>query len=557
MKKKYIFIISVLMTGLINGQIFITELADPSDDTGCRYIELYNSSTSSVDLSANGGYKIQRYVNDDTTPDISVMLTGTINAESFYTIGLAEFNTCYGFTPNMVVEASASLFSNGDDKLLLIDNTDSAIDLFGNIGVEGVDTCDDFRDGRAERKADVTFGNSGSWMESNWNMTGIGNPTGCTSYTTGPIATTDNVFDPGAWIGAPVPTNTLLSFVNSTANVSEDVGSVEVCVAITNPDANNATTVELSLDGSSSTSNGNDYSSISFPVTVTFPAGSADNQCITVNIIDDSDIETNETMIVNLQNVSGGNAAESGNTPTFTLTIQASDSDVNPGDIVITEIFQNPKTVSDGDGEWFEIFNKTNSAIDIDGWVLDDHNSTSTISNTRGTTIVPANGYLVLVKNINSSENGNIPNADYNFGDTDILLANSNGQIVLKTQGIEIDRVAWLGDGSDGFPVPDGASMELATDKFDSVENDTGSNWALATASYGDGDFGTPGTLNDFALSVVKNEIEGFTMYPNPVNKGFFSINTNLNTNKNISLFDVLGKEVLKKSVKNKEQIDV
>jgi len=557
MKKNYILLIAFLITSLTNAQIFITELADPADNTDCRFIELYNSGNASIDLGANN-YKIQRFVNDDTTPDITVSLTGSIAAKGFFVIGLAEFNACYGLEPNMIVASNASLFSNGDDKLLLIDGTDSAIDLFGDIGTEGVDTCDDFRDGRAERNANITFGNSGSWMEANWNVSGIGTPTGCTSYTNAEVSTTDMIFDPGAWVGAPVPTNTFVSFVSTSASISEDSGSVDVCISITNPDANTATTVNLNLNGSSSSTNGADYTAISFPVTITFPAGSSANQCITVNITDDTDPETDETMIVNLQNASGGNSAEVGSSSQFTLTILANDLAVNPGDIIITEIFQNPQIVSDSDGEWFEVYNTTSEAIDMDGWGLDDHNSSSIIESARGTTIVPAGGYIVLVKNTDSSTNGGIPIADYDFDDGNFLLSNSNGQIILRSGTIVIDKVAWEGgDGNDGFPVPNGASMQLATDKFDSVSNDIGSNWALATTAYGDGDLGTPGTENNFTLSILKNTIEGFAMYPNPVNNGVFSIKTSLGKSKLVQIYDALGKQVFNQSVENKEEINI
>ena len=59
----------------------------------------------------------------------------------------------------------------------------------------------------------------------------------------------------------------------------------------------------------------------------------------------------------------------------ITATTAARRSD--PGDLVITEVMQNPSAVGDGDGEWFEIQNVSGSDIDIDGWTISDRDSDS------------------------------------------------------------------------------------------------------------------------------------------------------------------------------------
>ncbi|MCF7569464.1 T9SS type A sorting domain-containing protein [Sabulilitoribacter arenilitoris] len=58
-------------------------------------------------------------------------------------------------------------------------------------------------------------------------------------------------------------------------------------------------------------------------------------------------------------------------------------------------------------------------------------------------------------------------------------------------------------------------------------------------------------------LSVAKDEIEGFSVYPNPVSNGEFFISTRENSVKNIGLYDVMGKMVLSKSIRNKESVDI
>jgi hypothetical protein len=53
------------------------------------------------------------------------------------------------------------------------------------------------------------------------------------------------------------------------------------------------------------------------------------------------------------------------------------------------------------------------------------------------------------------------------------------------------------------------------------------------------------------ALSVAQNQIEGLKIYPNPVTNGTFYINTNSDSTKEVVVYDVLGKQVVKTSTAN------
>jgi hypothetical protein len=120
--------------------------------------------------------------------------------------------------------------------------------------------------------------------------------------------------------------NTTVSFSSTTSTVSENGTLIDVCVGILNEDATTPTTVEVALDGGSTSTNGTDYSSISYPKTLTFPAGSSANQCVTFTLTDDSDIEGDETVVLNLQNVAGGDSAILGGITSHSLTISDDDS---------------------------------------------------------------------------------------------------------------------------------------------------------------------------------------------------------------------------------------
>ena len=174
----------------------------------------------------------------------------------------------------------------------------------------------------------------------------------------------------------------------------------------------------------------------------------------------------------------------------------------NPGDLVITEIMNNPDPVSDTVGEWFEIYNTTGNPIDIVGWTLkDDGTDTYVIisggESGTGTTVVPANGYLVLGRSDDTMTNGGAP-VDYSYGGSGHTLGNGADEIVLLTPGaVEIARVNY--DGGPTFPDLTGASMQLDPGSLNETDNDTGSNWCASTTAYGDGtgSLGTPGAAND------------------------------------------------------------
>ncbi len=88
--------------------------------------------------------------------------------------------------------------------------------------------------------------------------------------------------------------------VNATQSVSETDGSINIQVGINNPNAN-ATSVILTLSDISA-SIGSDYDLTGNPVTVIFPAGSSANQIVSVTIINDANLELDETFNVSLSN---------------------------------------------------------------------------------------------------------------------------------------------------------------------------------------------------------------------------------------------------------------
>jgi len=161
------------------------------------------------------------------------------------------------------------------------------------------------------------------------------------------------------------------------------------------------------------------------------------------------------------------------------------------GDLVVTEIMQNPSAVSDSAGEWFEIANTSDDDVDLEGWTIsDDDFDTHTIS---GSLVVPAGGRAVLGRNADFATNGGV-NVDYQYAG--FFLSNSADEVILTDgDGLQFDRVAY--DGGPNFPDPNGASMSLEPTLTDTVSNDEGANWCVASSTLPGGDQGTPGAEND------------------------------------------------------------
>lgn len=161
------------------------------------------------------------------------------------------------------------------------------------------------------------------------------------------------------------------------------------------------------------------------------------------------------------------------------------------GNLMITEIMQNPFAVGDATGEWFEVFNPTSVPVNMNGWKIKDNGTDLHIIATN--LIVPSGGFAVLGVNSSSAVNGNFT---CNYQYSTFFLANADDEIILlDPSNNEIDRVEY--DGGPNWPDPNGASMVFTGTPAD--DNNISANWITATLrenSYvgTSGDKGSPGT---------------------------------------------------------------
>ena len=219
---------ALLFSGAAKADVFITEIADPNNNSGARYVELYNNGSSAVDLGS--GWALQRWTNGNTDPQSAVSLTGTIPAGGFYIVSNngTEFSSVYGIDADQSIGTGGPADSNGDDNIALLDASAAIVDLFGVPGEDGSGTTHEFEDGRAERVATVTTG-ANPWVASEWNIDNdSGGGDGAQDAPGG--------FDPGAWIGAPVD------------DAPPAISNVQRSALVPGPDENTSVTADVTDD---------------------------------------------------------------------------------------------------------------------------------------------------------------------------------------------------------------------------------------------------------------------------------------------------------------------
>jgi hypothetical protein len=173
-------------------------------------------------------------------------------------------------------------------------------------------------------------------------------------------------------------------------------------------------------------------------------------------------------------------------------TVMLNASTLVPGQIVISELMIDPTKVSDSNGEWFEIHNPFGVPIDLQGLVVESQTGTTLERfSIAGSAVIPAGGWFVLGRTTSTTANGGVP-VDYAWGSAlsfgngaDFLrVANAGGQILAQ--------VSWSTSTA-------GRSLELKTATLPLLNH---GSYVPGSATYGLGDFGTPGLRNTSPMTL-------------------------------------------------------
>lgn len=171
--------ISAETSEAVTATIYISEVTDPVDIYQTRYVELYNSSPSAIDLSTHI-YYLCRQTNGNPTSWEDKQLTGSINAGKTYVLAQSNddasdyFYQSFGFLADYNYGGSSG---NGDDGYFLYSggdhNTGVLIDAYGVIDEDGTGKIWEYEDSKAVRKTTVTSP-SAIWIASEWNIVAAG-----------------------------------------------------------------------------------------------------------------------------------------------------------------------------------------------------------------------------------------------------------------------------------------------------------------------------------------------------------------------------------------------
>lgn len=131
-------------------QILITEIADPDNSTGARFVELYNAGSHSIDVS---GWHLKKYINGSKfASGEGVFLNGVLDAKAFYIVAGAAFSSFFETTANLT---DSYISGNGDDVYELTDSYGERQDIYGIIGEDGSGKSWEYTDGGATRKKTI------------------------------------------------------------------------------------------------------------------------------------------------------------------------------------------------------------------------------------------------------------------------------------------------------------------------------------------------------------------------------------------------------------------
>ncbi len=199
-----------------------------------------------------------------------------------------QFTSFFGFAPTYV---SNAVNINGDDAIeLFMDGAE--VDVFGEIEYETFDGSWNYDNGWAYR-VDGTGPDGTIFIIENWTLSGSTALAGATT-------------NQGANIPVPVGTytplaieETIVSFESAALSVEESHGELTITITIINPDSS-ATAVEVAVIGGTAVE-GVDFEFDS-PQWVVFPAGSSENQSVTLLVLENDVEEGDRTIELALQN---------------------------------------------------------------------------------------------------------------------------------------------------------------------------------------------------------------------------------------------------------------
>lgn len=416
--------------GTSAGSIVFSEIFydTPGTDSDEEWIELYNGTSSTVDL---GGYTI---VDNNGTGSSYTFPTGSnIAPGSYFTVAtnVAGFQAIYGFDADTY--GSIPALNNTGDALILTDGQSNEVDVV------------------------AWEGGASSGIPSGWGSTSDPNAsTGETIYRASVTSDSDSYTDwavatnngdpqtqasapanqaPTAEVNGPYSGNTGTPIAFSSAGSSDSDGSI-VSYSWTFGDGNSSTAANPS----------HSYAS-------------AGTYSVSLTVTDDQ-----------------------GATATATTSAEVIDPVVDY--VLFSEIFYDtPGT--DSEEEWIELYNPTTQQVDISGYTIVDNNGTGSSYTFPTGSVIEGESFFTVASN-QAGFNALYAADAYQYGGIPALNNTGDALLLLDGSGSTVDQVAWEGGASAGVPSGWGTGPTASTGEsivrstFD-ADSDTDADWSVAT----------------------------------------------------------------------------
>ena len=229
-------------------------------------------------------------------------------------------------------------------------------------------------------------------------------------------------------------------------------------------------------------------------------------------------------------------------------------------DLIITGVFDGP--LSGGTPKGIELY-AANDISDLSQYGIGSANNGGGSDGVELVLsgIVSADNYIYVASeqpqfNAFFGFNPDFTGSAVNINGDDAIELFKNGSVIDTFGNINIDGSGTAWDYEDGWAYrlngtgPDGSTFVLANWGFSGInmlEGEGVTNNNNAPSPFPIGSYSTA------TASVNRSEILNFSIYPNPLTSGKLYINTNSNSEKNIQIFDVLGKKVFESNLKGRE----
>ena len=504
------------------GDLFISEYIEGSSNN--KAIEIYNPTSSPVNLSL---YQLHYFGNGSITATSTFQPVGILAPGGTYVLAANQANASIIAIADTALAFPSVTHFNGDDALALIKGSDT-LDIFGIIGVDPGTSWPVDTGATAEftlvRKATVSSG------QKNWTI-------GATEWDVYPQNTS-------TFLGSHTSNcfsiiTSAISFTNNALTVSEDSTGIVVLGTIS-PALTSAATFGVYINYQSASSA--DLNTIPAAVndTIYFSLSAGDSTfSFTLNMVDDTIFEGNETAQFNLTALSSG--LQFGLNNSVSLTIL--DNDSPPVTTGCLDLFFSEYVEGSSNNKALEIYNPTTSTINLSTYqVLLFSNGGTTPSNTLNfpsTTIAPGGVYVIA--------NGNASAAILALADTLFGVTNFNGDdaIALMNGTDTLDIIGIVGnDPGTEWPVGTGSTLNNTLRRNATTQGGT-KNWAISSTQwdvYPIDNIADLGAHTMIPCGASADPIVGFSSSGTSVNESVGTVTVNitiLNSNANATSVDV------------------